>query len=237
MLRTSPQNWRSYLTLARTIITHLDTTTFVRQANRTQEQIWVVTGLQRLALVDADSGGVPDITAWCSRQWLVIGHRDADNLAALKGLGEAWLSKAQPALVRIHEDGSPSSRAGSAHSQRSFQSFNSVRDGELSTQQVAEAERRAATTDYVEARGYLQPATDYLERAITAATAQRAVSGELLATSAEAYMSIGNASSPRMNEQYFRRALQLLRAATEVDGYSLATYLQQYLDDYGRLVD
>ncbi|KAK4628978.1 hypothetical protein CLAFUW4_08033 [Fulvia fulva] len=227
MLRTSPQNWRSYLTLARTIITHLDTTTFVRQANRTQEQIWVVTGLQRLALVDADSGGVPDITAWCSRQWLVIGHRDADNLAALKGLGEAWLSKAQPALVRIHEDGSPSSRAGSAHSQRSFQSFNSVRDGELSTQQVAEAERRAATTDYVEARGYLQPATDYLERAITAATAQRAVSGELLATSAEAYMSIGNASSPRMNEQYFRRALQLLRAATEVDGYSLATYLQQ----------
>ena len=40
-------------------------------------------------------------------------------------------------------------------------------------------------------------------------------------------MSLGNASSPRVNEQYFRRALQLLRAASNVEGYTLTRYLQQ----------
>ncbi|EME38334.1 hypothetical protein DOTSEDRAFT_140392 [Dothistroma septosporum NZE10] len=227
MLRTAPQNWGNYLALARTISVHLDSTTFMQQLNRTQEQTWVITGLQRLASIEADSGGVPDIAAWCARQWLTIHHRDPDNLAALQGLGEIWLMKAQPALVRIHGIDGSSSRTGSSQSQRSSQSFNSARDNELSAQQLAEAERRAATTDYVEARGHLQPAKDYLERAISSATSKRTLSGDLLAMTAEAYMSIGNASSPRVNEQYFRRALQLLRAATEIEGYSLSTHLKQ----------
>jgi hypothetical protein len=40
-------------------------------------------------------------------------------------------------------------------------------------------------------------------------------------------MSLGNVSSPRVNEQHFRRALQLLRAASQIAGYSLSRYLQQ----------
>lgn len=43
-------------------------------------------------------------------------------------------------------------------------------------------------------------------------------------------MSLGNVSSLRVNEQYFRRALQLLRAASEIPGYTLSRYLQQYVD-------
>lgn len=50
-------------------------------------------------------------------------------------------------------------------------------------------------------------------------------------------MSFGNVSSPRINEQYFRRAVQLLRAATTIPGYTLGHYLQQYLNDYGRLLE
>lgn len=66
-------------------------------------------------------------------------------------------------------------------------------------------------------------------------------------------MSLGNVSSARVNQRYFQRAIQLLRAASNVPGYSLTLYLQQwvfsltyrkdqtdncrYLDDYGRLVD
>ena len=50
-------------------------------------------------------------------------------------------------------------------------------------------------------------------------------------------MSLGNTSGPRNNERYFRRALQLLRAAAAIPGYILSRYLQQYLDDYGRLLD
>lgn len=179
MLRSSPQDWRNYINLARTIITHLDSTTFMQQGNRTQEQVWMIAGLQRLAFAEPDSGGVNDIAAWCSRQWLVIYQREPHNLAALRGIGQVWLARAQPVLARIHRtDGSSSSSAGSARSQRSLQG---TRD-EGSPTQTAEAERRAGTSDYVEARGYLQPATEYLERAVGVATAQRAVSGDLLAT-------------------------------------------------------
>ncbi|KAF2723312.1 hypothetical protein K431DRAFT_28228 [Polychaeton citri CBS 116435] len=238
MLRRSPQQWRSFLTLARSVMGHIDTTTFMQQANRTAEQAWLVAGLQRLAYADADNGGVQDIAHWCSRQWLVIFHRDPNNVAALRGIGQAWLWRAQPTLARIHrQDGSGSSSGGSGGSQISLPILSNEQESALMAQQTAEAERKAGTADFVEARGYLQPATEYLERAVAAATAQQQLSGDLLAMAAEAYMSLGNTSSPRVNEQSFRRAIQLLRAASAVPGYVLTRYLQQYLNDYGRLTE
>lgn len=42
-------------------------------------------------------------------------------------------------------------------------------------------------------------------------------------------MSLGNVLSPRVNERHFRRALQLLRTASQIQGYSLSRYLQQYV--------
>jgi hypothetical protein len=42
-------------------------------------------------------------------------------------------------------------------------------------------------------------------------------------------MSLGNVSSPRTNERYFRKALGFLRAASEVEGYDLCPYLHQYV--------
>lgn len=180
MLQESPNDWRNYVGLARTIISHLDSTTFMQQQNRTQEQVWMIAGVQRLAFVDAETGVITDLAAWCSRQWLVIHQRDANNLAALRGLGQAWLSRAQPSLARIHRaDGASSSSGQSSLSQRSFQS---IQEEALADAANAEAERRAGTADYVEARGFLQPATDYLERALASATTQRVVSGDLLST-------------------------------------------------------
>ncbi|CAK4030799.1 Hypothetical predicted protein [Lecanosticta acicola] len=235
MLRTSPQHWRDYVNLARTIISHLESITFMQQENRTQEQVWMIAGLQRLAFADAESGAVNDIAAWCSRQWLVILQRDAQNLAALRGIGQAWLSRAQRTLARIHQaDGASSSSGGSALSQRSF---SSVLEEDVANIATAEAEIRAGTAVCVEARGYLQPATDYLERAVAAATEQRAVSGDLLSVTAEAYMSLGSASSPRINGQCFSRALQLLQAAKGIAGYNLSPSLRQYLEDYGKLLE
>ena len=93
----------------------------------------------------------------------------------------AWLARAQPALTRMHRlDGASSSSEGS--SQWSAPSVTSSEDERQSAAAKAEAERRSGTADYVEARGSLQPAIDYLERALAAATAQRSLSGELLAT-------------------------------------------------------
>lgn len=77
-----------------------------------------------------------------------------------------WLSRAQPALARIHISQGNSS-SGASGSPRS--------------ESATEAERRVGTADYVEARGLLQPATEYLERAVAAASNQDVMSGDLLA--------------------------------------------------------
>ncbi|KAK5124226.1 hypothetical protein LTR85_001929 [Meristemomyces frigidus] len=235
VLRTSPQQWRTYLNLARSVIAHLDATTLMQQPSRATEQAWIIAALQRLAFADPDNGEVEDIAVWCARQWQILLQRDTQNVAALRGMGEAWLARAQPALSRIHRmDGSDSSGGSS---QWSAPSITSTEDERQNTAATTEAERRCGTADYVEARGFLQPAVEYLERAVAAAPAQQALSGDLLVKTAEAYMSLGNASSPRVNERYFRRALQLLRAGKAIPGYTLCLYLQRYLDDYGRLLE
>ena len=181
MLRSSPQNWRNFINLGRSVIAHIDATTFMSSTTRTTEQAWMIAGLQRLAYADADSGGVPDIASWCARQWMIIFQRDPQNIAALRGIGQSWLSRAQPTLARIHRnDGSSSSSGGS--SQRSGKSLSASEEERRSATATAEAERRAGTQDYVEARGLLQPATEYLERAVAAAGAQGVSSGDLLAT-------------------------------------------------------
>jgi hypothetical protein len=166
MLRCSPQQWRNSLGLARTIIVQLDSTTFMQDSTRTSEQVPVIVALQTLAFKDIDNGAVVDIASWCSRQWLALLQRDTRNLSALRGLGQMWLSRAQPALARIHasQGSSPSVASGSPRSES-----------------ATEAERRVGTADYVEARGLLQPAMEYLERAVTAASNQDVVSGDLLA--------------------------------------------------------
>lgn len=166
MLRTSPQQWRNFLGLARTIIAQLDSTTFMQEPTRTSDQVTIVAALQTLAFKNGDNGAVMDIASWCSRQWLALLQRDARNLSALRGLGQMWLSRAQPALARIHAS-QGSSSSGASGSPRS--------------ESAAEAERRVGTADYVEARGLLQPATEYLERAVAAASNQDVLSGDLLA--------------------------------------------------------
>lgn len=171
MLRSSPQQWPNFLTLARTTIVHLDSTTFMQQTTRTTEQIWIIAALQTLAFKNFDSGATMDLYSWCSRQWLVILQRDTQNLAALRGLGQMWLSRAQPALARIHTSQNQSSSTGSGVE----------RSGRSRVESSLEAERRVGAADYVEARGFLQPATEYLERSAAAASAQSTLSGDLLA--------------------------------------------------------
>ncbi|GAB7364423.1 hypothetical protein MBLNU230_g4964t1 [Neophaeotheca triangularis] len=227
MLSTSPQDYHSYLPLARQITAHLDATTFMSQTTRTAEQTWIIASLQRLAFIDADNGGVLDIAAWCSRQWLLIVQRDALNVGALKGLGQIWLARAQPALARIQQGENDASGDGSVGSNASTGGKKESKE-KRAAEARQEAERRAGSADYVEARGMVQPASEYLERAVRTAGAQKALSGDLLVTAAEAYMSLGNVSGPRASEPHFKRAVQLLRAASAVPGYTLPAHLQQY---------
>ncbi|RMZ14824.1 hypothetical protein D0862_01891 [Hortaea werneckii] len=183
---------------------HIDATTLMQQPERTTEQAWIIAGLQRLAFADQDNSSVNDIAVW-----------------SMRGIGQSWLSRAAPSLARINR-----SNSNTSSDARTAPAIASSEDENLTAAQLTDAERRVGLADYVEARGYLQAASEYLERAVAAAPAQRALSGDLLVTAAEAYLSLGKVSSPRINERYFRRALQLLGAAAAIRGFSLSPDLQ-----------
>lgn len=120
---------------------------------------------------------------------------------------------------------------------------------------AAEANARAHTADYVEARGMLIPAVDYFSRATNVAERTESLTGELLSEvsnlssrqyftgtsrltdgdsyvlqAAEANMSLGNVSYSHQNEQYFHRAIRYLRQASQISGFRLSPYLQRYKD-------
>lgn len=123
---------------------------------------------------------------------------DRHQLKGLRiGIGSWWLSRAQPSLARIHTvDGSSSSSSGGYSSRPGTSSAeqpltashgdsDSDSDSEDEDEQAARAQREADarlnTADYVEARGLLLPATDYLRRAIeTTDAAGQAPTGRLL---------------------------------------------------------
>ncbi|KAL9112666.1 MAG: hypothetical protein Q9187_007733, partial [Circinaria calcarea] len=183
-----------------------------------QEHILVTSTLQQLAYQDVDSGGETDIALWCERQWATILQSHPDNVVALQGLGHAWLLRSQETLARIYrEEGSPSSSGSSTANTRRAE----ARQDDI----------RIASPDYVQARNLLRPSLEFLDRAIEVTTSQGIVSGELLALAAEAYISFGNVSHPQENEQYYQQALRYLQRTSDIEGFELETYLQQFLND------
>lgn len=86
--------------------------------------------------------------------------------------------RAQKSLANVYraERGSSSSSTASASTP-----WGHDRDA-LTSRAFAEAERALQTADYVEARGILLPAIEYLSRAVDNAHAQDNVTGTLLAT-------------------------------------------------------
>ena len=100
------------------------------------------------------------------------------------GVGQNWLMKAQPALSRIHVyDGTSSSSSG-GNGPAPSTTNSGLEDEQVNGQSTGttEAELRLHTSDYVEARGILLPATDFLSQAVTAAESQGCITGDLLAT-------------------------------------------------------
>lgn len=97
-------------------------------------------------------------------------------------MGQAWLARSQSILARIHcQEGSISS--GSSGRPRSlgelppYSSSEEARDAERA---AAEADARAHSGDYVEARTMLIPAVDYFSRAIDVADRDGGLDGDLL---------------------------------------------------------
>ena len=92
-------------------------------------------------------------------------------------IGRYWLLRSQKSLAKIHHAEGDSSSSGTS------QGYSLSQSEEQQTSIGAiEAEGRLQTGDYVEARGTLLPAIEYLKRAVDAARAQGRLDGPLLST-------------------------------------------------------
>lgn len=232
------------ISLARASIARINSLSLLSTSDRFQDQLQILSELQNLAYHDTDRGGIQDIAQWCLRSYLQLlaqGHENSPEILA--GIGQGWLFRVQATLARIHRsEGSSSSgtssdrRSSILDSTERVNSITSSEDTREAARQTIEANTRAGGPDYVEARGMLLPATEYLQRAVEAAQQQGRTEGHLLSLAAEAFISLGNVSYSQTNEQYFQQAVRYLQSASRIPGYRLSPYLQSYLDDFGRLL-
>ncbi|KIV83209.1 hypothetical protein PV11_05256 [Exophiala sideris] len=232
-------SWEQRILIGRAAIRTFEATGYMRLPNHRADRIFVVSSLQRLAYHEADGNSVIDIAQWCMEQWLSLLQRSSEDSDALRGAGQAWLARTQTALARIHrtEGSSSSGSSGRPHSMSERVSYSTAEEARDAERAIMEADARAHTADYVEARGTLIPAVDYFVRAVELADRDGGLTGELLSEAAETNMSLGNVEYSQNQEQYFTRAIRYLRRASQIQGFRLSPYLQSYLDDYGRLID
>lgn len=185
------------ITLARSVIRYLDHTCLLQRGAPLEDQVLIVSRLQDLAYYEPDSGGIRDIANWCVGQWLRLLQLQIEDVRVLQGLsytsyweqavktksipglGEAWLLRSQTSLAKIQlEEGSSSTGTCSDEDwSTSYDSFDETADFIHAT---TEANARRHTSDYVEARGTLIPATEYFTRAVNLAERQGGLGGHLL---------------------------------------------------------
>jgi hypothetical protein len=192
-LDANPDSWRDQLQAIRNITQSLELLDLQPDESRKQWQLPLIEVFQQVAYADADNGGVPDIGNWCLRQAVtllqvypgdvdlltsknLLMSGDASNMSIV--IGRNWLHRAQKPLSHIHNTERDSNSSGGSPGQPLSRSEEELRDARA----AREAEDRLHTGEYVEARGILLPATEYLKRAVDAATTQDKLAGPLLAT-------------------------------------------------------
>ncbi|PNS20424.1 hypothetical protein CAC42_5874 [Sphaceloma murrayae] len=243
---SGPATWSEHVSLAtRSLQTLAGAVSFESAATR-QEQITCLEVLQNITYHDPDAGAVEAVAPWVYSQWLRLLAVDHGNVVVLHNVGLYWLWKTQPTLKHIHEQrqSSTSSEESSSDvlSGANHGAGDSARDGES----------QYGSPDHVEARALLHPAIEYLGKAVDRATERGFLSEDILSRAAEAHISIGTVTSPRQNEQHFRKAVMLLRTAKD-KGFDLTPSLEQsvassvdirstsnsnrYLQVYGRYIE
>ncbi|KIW14756.1 hypothetical protein PV08_07540 [Exophiala spinifera] len=231
LTENSPETipWAQQIVAARAAVSTFERTGFVYMPEYANEQTFVISALQKIAYPEADSTGVADIADWCMAQWLVLLTRNPNDVDALRGLGQNWLARAQASLSRIHrqEGGSSSGSSGRPLSTNDRTGYTSSEEAREADRANVEADARAHTADYVEARGMLIPAVDFLARAVEVAEVDGRLTGNLLSEAAESLMHLGNVTYSHSNEQYFHRAVRFLRRAAQMPDFRLSPYLQR----------
>lgn len=168
-LRGNSAHWSSHTPAIRAIVSYIESSNLLHFPHRHEEIAWFLHGIQEFAYSEPDRGGVPDLTSWCEHGWTSILHSDPYNIAALQGLGDAYLKKSQYLLSRI-----------------------AVEEADMDEDE-REDEHRLQDPVYADARRCLEPAVEYLGRAVDSANQQRRLTGGLLAT---VYIEFSNICQP-----------------------------------------
>jgi len=205
MLDHNSTEYQTYIESAQSVMFTLDNTGFFDDTTRLEGQTKVIETLQRLAFVDSDTGSIDNIAAWCLQKWLTILQLRPQTIPALKGwlyvicfmcllaaltisgIGKWWLSKAQRSLARINAEESSSSSSSAGTTRRpNSDPTNTTRTEEVRrtsrTRRDQDAETRLHSEEYVEARGLLLPAIEYLTRAVEEGDRQGTTDGSLFVT-------------------------------------------------------
>jgi len=185
-LDTSPASWRDQLPAIRNTIVSFEITDSVPEEERRNWQLPLISVFQRVAFADADNGVIQDLADWCLRQLVTLLQIYPDNVDILTRkwlciyiyplpliiivIGRNWLLRAQKALSSIAR----TERNSFSSDTSNFRLLSSTTRG------LVEAEQRLHQAVYIEARGLLLPATDYLQRAVYVATEQGVITGHLL---------------------------------------------------------
>ncbi|KAH6848728.1 hypothetical protein B0T12DRAFT_194918 [Alternaria alternata] len=169
-LDTSPASWRDQLPAIRNTIVSFEITDSVPEEERRNWQLPLISVFQRVAFADADNGVIQDLADWCLRQLVTLLQIYPDNVDILTLIGRNWLLRAQKALSSIAR----TERNSFSSDTSNFRLLSSTTRG------LVEAEQRLHQAIYIEARGLLLPATDYLQRAVYVATEQGVITGHLL---------------------------------------------------------
>jgi hypothetical protein len=209
-LDVAPDSWTDHLQAVRNVTGSLDLSDTVPDGVRRHWQVPLITVFQRVAFGDPDNGGVLDVSnckrplhpssacllnrsAGCLRQALTLLQLYPENIDLLTRelipsqiehfadqivIGQNWLLRAQKPLARIHHAEQSSMSSGSAESQDPPLSSNEEQRRVIRA--TIEAEDRLHSAEYVEARGLLLPAIDYLKHAVEVAGSQDKLSGKLL---------------------------------------------------------
>jgi len=107
----------------------------------------------------------------------IIFYTDVRSL----GLGHNWLQRSQATLAKIHREEGSGSSSGSSNQGTGKESQS--KPSSISTNGCGVAAAlRAQSPLFVEARGYLQPAVDFLSGAVSAAEQSNSLTGKLLAS-------------------------------------------------------
>lgn len=103
---TTQMEVHSRLSTARNMISFLNTSSFMAWPERYNDQIFIVSELQRIAYHDTDHGGVQDIAQWCVRTYLQLlsqNHEESPEVLT----GTSWKFSTQACVLlarRIHRD-------------------------------------------------------------------------------------------------------------------------------------